>query len=822
MACLIGALSPLGIYAQLANPIEVSVRSANSAYVDQFSGAATYAYGIVKDVSNQFGVASITQGADSLTLTVNFVPGNGVLGTEDFIVTYFTLDAPMHPVTRWYRFTVSPEWIDTDDDRFIVDSGVVDLPLEVLLNDTASAGPLTLSTVSVSNDGAATISTSGDTILYTPDPAYTGDAWIQYIACDTTGQCAKGVVRLLVRNPNAQDDVTYRKFVLNTGKLPLLTPLEGFTVDNAPSHGILSQVGASAWVYAPDNDFVGLDTFRLTLLNLVNRTYIVRVYQKNVNTQAVNDKFYVRPGLSVTFNVLGNDLLDENPLLRYDLKSHTQPTKGVLSNGGNGVYTYTPNSGFRGVDKFTYKTCYEDTVFCETATVFLHVTDLEPENVLSYSLQTSKNLPLVIDWPLVYTDFSYILSEQPSQGSLTYYPGVQTVSYPCDSLEGYNLLVYTPTEGFTGQDSFEYYFCIVASSICYRVKVYVDVIDPPATESCPCVVDCVWPGDADLDGRVDMNDLLQIGYRLGEAGIPRDYAEPDTWFGQHADAWPLSGSQTNYKFADANGDGEISEPDIDVVDAYYQRTHDVLVKDVQQRLPYQFSIIPVQFSLDSGDVVILNVSLGTATVPVLDMSGVKFSVNIPPAMLDSASVEVQFHSNSWLAEGTPSVSLFKVPWDGRIDAGYAKAAKPAASGFGVIATIVFIIEDDVEGFKTGDGVVDIPVRLDLAGMTDAEGNPFDLDGQEIILSYRPNPLAPKYDFVVYPNPANQEINLFLNGKTSFESLVIYDLQGRLVRTVDGLDAKQHKLDITGLPTGLYAIQARHTHGVLTKMLSVIH
>src|SRR5690606_14943108 len=105
-------------------------------------------------------------------------------------------------------------------------------------------------------------------------------------------------------------------------------------------------------------------------------------------------------------------------------------------------------------------------------------------------------------------------------------------------------------------------------------------------------------------------------------------------------------------------------------------------------------------------------------------------------MADSASVSVDFPASSWLAEGTPSVSLYKVPWDGRIDAGYSKAVKPAASGHGVIATVTFIIVDDVEGFKTGDDLIHIPVRLDLSGMTDADGNFFELEGTEIVLTYR--------------------------------------------------------------------------------------
>jgi hypothetical protein len=135
--------------------------------------------------------------------------------------------------------------------------------------------------------------------------------------------------------------------------------------------------------------------------------------------------------------VLNNDLLD------FDLISYTNPTKGILSDLGNGQFTYSPNTGFRGVDKFTYTTCFEDTVYCETATVLIHVTDLEPETVLTYKLQTSKDLPLTIDYPIAYTDFAYIISEDPEHGSFIFHQGVQEIALPCDTVESYNMLVYS-------------------------------------------------------------------------------------------------------------------------------------------------------------------------------------------------------------------------------------------------------------------------------------------------------------------------------------------------------------------------------------------
>jgi len=801
-------------FAQLADPIQVNLKNSGSSFSDQFSASTDYASYIVFEENPQLGVADIIEGNN--TLNVMYTPNLGAIGSTDLIVTYYTLSAPMHPVTKWYRFTVSNEIVIAGNDQFVVDLGGIDVPLAVLANDSATGGTLFLSTVSVLNTGTATINATGDAILFTPAADFEGDTWIQYIACDSAGNCSQANAHVLVRDPNVQEQLTFQKYLLNREQLEIITPFEGFQIDDAPSNGALDSTNASTWVYTPDAGFIGKDTFQVGLAGLLTRQYIVTVYEKAVNVQTRDDKFYVRPGLSVSFNVLNNDLLD------FDLVSHTNPTKGVLFEAGNGVFTYSPNYGYRGVDKFTYTTCFQDTVYCETATVYLHVTDLEPENIFTYNLQTTKDLPLTIDYPIAFTDFAYIISSTPQHGSFTSYDGVQTIQLPCDTIESYNMLVYEPEAGYTGPDHFEYYYCIQPSNLCYQVKVDMNVIEAPETESCPCVLDCVWPADADLDGRVDMTDLLTMGYRLGETGSVRDYSSPETWFGQHSDNWNFAGTGPGVQYLDANGDGAVTAADVELIDANYYRTHDVVVKDVQQKLPYQFSLIPVQFSVDSGDVVILDVALGNANLPVLDLKGTKFSVNINPAWIDSSSVNVNFLQDSWLSEGSPYISLGKVPWDGRIDGGYVKANGNGASGFGVIATIVFIIEDDLEGFKTDDDIIHIPVSLQSGAVMGLDGTIYDVEGDEVILTYNLSEARKdQYKLIVYPNPAQDLVDIHLNGKTSIESISIVDPQGRIIRSYADINDKHHQMDVSSLPVGLYYVQVNHTHGVMTQLLSVI-
>src|SRR5688572_23272779 len=173
-------------FSQTSNPIQVTLRSSGSSYTDQFPAAApAYNYGIVESVSPQLGSEQFILGTESNTLKVVFTPTIGATGTTDLIVHYYTLSAPMHPVTKAYRFTIAPEIVVTGKDDFVVDKNGSNIPFPVLANDTASLGNVSISSVSVANSGIASINSSGDTIYFTPETDFEGDTWLQYIACDT-------------------------------------------------------------------------------------------------------------------------------------------------------------------------------------------------------------------------------------------------------------------------------------------------------------------------------------------------------------------------------------------------------------------------------------------------------------------------------------------------------------------------------------------------------------------------------------------------------------------------------------------------------------
>ena len=75
-----------------------------------------------------------------------------------------------------------------------------------------------------------------------------------------------------------------------------------------------------------------------------------------------------------------------------------------------------------------------------------------------------------------------------------------------------------------------------------------------------CTENCVWPGDANVNGIANHLDLLTLGLTWDATGPARDNPSVD-WVAQDATDWadnlPVSGA--NFKHSDSNGDGQVPQ-----------------------------------------------------------------------------------------------------------------------------------------------------------------------------------------------------------------------------------------------------------------------
>ena len=168
----------------------------------------------------------------------------------------------------------------------------------------------------------------------------------------------------------------------------------------------------------------------------------------NTPPDAVDDALATAPDAALvitTASLLANDGDSDGDHVSF--AGFTQPTHGTLVDNGDGTLTYTPNSGFLGVDSFTYTASDGEDGTQATVTVAVADPTSTPPVAVDDSVTTAEDTPVVI---AVLANDSDPDSDPLSLQSLTQ-PGHGTL---VDNGDG--TLTYTPEANFNGADSFTY------------------------------------------------------------------------------------------------------------------------------------------------------------------------------------------------------------------------------------------------------------------------------------------------------------------------------------------------------------------------------
>ncbi len=130
-------------------------------------------------------------------------------------------------------------------------------------------------------------------------------------------------------------------------------------VSNVKNGTLILETNGS-FIYVPDLDFHGIDTFRYIVNDggLSSNIADVTITVKQINHAPVakNDAYSVDENSTLVISgrgVLANDTdVDGNTLSTVLISTVSD---GVLGLNPNGSFTYTPNANFHGTDSFTYK-----------------------------------------------------------------------------------------------------------------------------------------------------------------------------------------------------------------------------------------------------------------------------------------------------------------------------------------------------------------------------------------------------------------------------------------------------------------------------------
>lgn len=783
--------------------------------------------------SGSFGTAIVKQPRlGSLTLLndgVIYNPSNNSGAYLDSFTISYKYKVGGGPITTnyaHYAVRVDNIFMDLAPD-FSFTNKNQDITVDVIANDNSRTktgnNPVTLTSISLKNNcDAFIISDNGvEKIKFKPDANFTGLAYLNYVACDGIfGNCKTGTLTVQVNNVPQSTSTSAQVSTSKATPIAILTPKDGFVAANS-ANATIELIENNAFKYTPNSTFVGTDNIVFTnvALGLTHTVTVDVIAKAKTNQFAINDVVYTPKNQAVTFDVLKNDRV-----IQAQIPFFTEPkaTQGSL-NYVNGKFTFTPVANYSGIVTFSYNLknvggIPTNNPFDEWATVNIIVSDQMPGKQI-YELKTPKNTPLVLNYNIPILGWNWQKIDDPTNGILAYNPGYTTFAVSGQaSVSGNNLLIYTPTQDFTGQDQFEVLYCINGN--CKNVKCYVTV--EAVTPSLPqyCVGDCVWSGDANNDGIVDIVDLLPIGYCQGELGFGRPNANT-SWYGQFSNNWqqPLMPG-LNMKYMDTNGDGEIGQDDVNALDLNYYKTHNITPEKVKnyKQLPLSFQLLTPNPQI--GDMVEVDVIMGTPNNPAVDMQGFTMDMTIDESVVNYNSFAMSWYADSWMTYNSPYLHLAKKHSGYQADFGFVRSGGSAASGFGKVAKMSFVIEDDVMGFRDEDGLMTANITMGGGKTMGSDGMMYDIEPQIIPIKINTKKNRTGFDankVITYPNPANNEVNIYVNGGYELSSYQVYNLAGQQIKQ-GYASGKSTQINISELLNGVYFVKVITDGGVVTKKI----
>ncbi len=701
-------------------------------------------------------------------------------------------------IPQFEGFVVEVSMVQAETDYFALDLGVAQHTLSVLDNDLSTLGPLHLGSIVQSDGGHASVGADGRTISFRPDGSHIGS--VVYTAC-TDGHCATGTVILRLDDharPGEPDSSIYEIWKDDPVTV-MVAP--GFAQPTAAYYqGSLQPISGQQYIFTPKEGFTGTEVLRFNRLedgSMVYYTIIIHVRDPfALNGWASKDFYFTELNNPLTLSPLDNDFGDEISSL------NTTGLVGSLTAEGAGRYTYTPPAGYRGQTKFQYEVCGEGR--CDVVDAYITVHDYEPSPEV-WQLTTVKGHTLPIDYTIPIDDYSFEVLQTPSHGSLVVSPDGRS-------------LTYTSAADYVGTDAMSVRYCTYGPGgfSCYDrpIQVHVRDVDVPA-----CQGDCFWPGDFDADGAVTIQDILPLGVNLGATGSSRTDVLPQEWYGRSASSWRevIGFGTPDLKHVDGNGDGVLTHEDRSIIESFYGLAHALVPEP-----PPAMNQVPVTLELltpvvEAGDEAVIEVALGQTAEPMA-IWGLDFSLELHSQIVEYGSFEFVTASDGPLPPDALIITQAISPRDGRLDVGVVRADKKAITRHGVLGQIRFIVEEDLNGFRSLKDLLDIEIDLKRITILDERGRYASLPPARTFLRLAKQ--GQRYaDLQVFPNPAQTDIQIQAPSD-GLRNYTLLDLHGRVVREAQFATGKRRVfVDLRGLLPGLYVLRTQPMEGdyTLTKI-----
>ena len=231
------------------------------------------------------------------------------------------------------------------------------------------------------------------------------------------------------------DDMFYTKMntpVVITDLLENDNKVDNLVMDSytLPPNGRLDDNGDGTFLYTPNEDFIGVDSYEYTVTDGVGQSYIglvsITVGPLNSGPEAIDDIIHILEGTPSTVlpnDIVANDIDPDGDILI--IESCTEPANGEVKTNKDGSFTYTPNDGFIGTDTIVC-TIIDGNDGMDTSTIdfIVRPQDFARNDVVVTSMNSAVtvNAPGMLenDYSVEDGSLSVVSCAVPSRGTLTY------------------------------------------------------------------------------------------------------------------------------------------------------------------------------------------------------------------------------------------------------------------------------------------------------------------------------------------------------------------------------------------------------------------
>ena len=321
---------------------------------------------------------------------------------------YFTNNNPPGSPALGYTAAGLPAGLSID-----ANTGVISGTIDHNASQDLVAGQYPVTIIADDGQGGITQQTFTWTVV-NDDPAGTDHSYTGPYHTAVAGNASIGAT-----DPNTGDALSY-------------------TQATSPAHGSVTFNSDGTYSYMPDVTFAGTDTFDYTVSDGKGgtATYTETITITPPAIAAVDDTY------TTAFNTPLNGVAKAADTYApgSTFAKTSNPSHGTVTFHSNGTYTYTPVSGFVGTDSFTYQVT-DPVGQTASATETIKVAPGAVSEAYSTPFNTSVNGNASTADTFV-PGSTFAKATNPAHGSVVFNPdGTYT---------------YTPTAGYTGNDSFTY------------------------------------------------------------------------------------------------------------------------------------------------------------------------------------------------------------------------------------------------------------------------------------------------------------------------------------------------------------------------------